>query len=147
MTIYHTFLDDSTVSGLETIQGIQNDGSEFGVGISNDISAGIVTATTFYGDGSNLTGISAGITSVTDFTTQNLTVSGIATIGIGTTNLETILNVNGNMIVSGITTIGIGSTSSPSNSQMSFELTNNTILTIRVKGTDGITRVGTVTLA
>ena len=29
MTIYHTFLDDSTVSGLETIQGIQNNGSEF----------------------------------------------------------------------------------------------------------------------
>ena len=37
MTIYHTFLDDSIEEGLETIQGIQNCGSEFGVGISSDI--------------------------------------------------------------------------------------------------------------
>jgi hypothetical protein len=50
--------------------------------------------------------------------------------------------------VSGITTLGLGSTSSPQlNSQMSFELTNNATLTIRVKGTDGVTRVGTVTLS
>ena len=38
MTIYHTFLDDSIEEGLETIQGIQNGGSEFGVGISSDIA-------------------------------------------------------------------------------------------------------------
>ena len=50
--------------------------------------------------------------------------------------------------VSGITTVGLGSTSSPQlNSQMSFELTNNTTLTIRVKGTDGMIRVGIVTLS
>ena len=50
--------------------------------------------------------------------------------------------------VSGITTVGLGSTSSPQlNSQMCFELTNNTTLTIRVKGTDGMIRVGIVTLS
>jgi hypothetical protein len=50
--------------------------------------------------------------------------------------------------VSGITTVGLGSTSSPQlNSQMSFELTNNATLTIRVKGTDGMIRVGIVTLS
>jgi len=50
MTIYHTFLDDSSAAGEETILGIQQDGSEFGVGISSDIvcnniSAGIITST------------------------------------------------------------------------------------------------------
>jgi hypothetical protein len=54
--------------------------------------------------------------------------------------------IKNNLIVSGITTIGIGSTSSPSNSSFSFELTDNATLTIRVKGTDGTVRVGIVTL-
>lgn len=45
MTRYHTFLDDSTSGGLETIQGIQQNGGEFGVGISSNINVGIVTAT------------------------------------------------------------------------------------------------------
>jgi hypothetical protein len=52
-----------------------------------------------------------------------------------------------NLIVSGITTVGLASTSSPSNSQMSFELTNNTTLTIRVRGSDGVVRSGIVTLS
>ena len=50
MTQYRTYLDGSTSAGQETILGIQQNGSEFGVGIStdvvcNNISAGIVTAT------------------------------------------------------------------------------------------------------
>ena len=50
--------------------------------------------------------------------------------------------------ISGIATVGLGSTSSPSlNSTMSFELTNNTTLTVRVKGTDGVVRTGTITLS
>ncbi len=59
MTIYHTFLDDSTVSGLETVQGIQNDGSEFGVGISSNIvcnnlnATGIITSTDGISNGTN----------------------------------------------------------------------------------------------
>jgi hypothetical protein len=58
------------------------------------------------------------------------------------------LDLSGNLNVSGITTLGLGSTSSPQlNSQMSFELTNNATLTIRVKGTDGMIRVGIVTLS
>ncbi|WP_438983665.1 hypothetical protein, partial [Vulcanococcus sp.] len=50
--------------------------------------------------------------------------------------------------ISGIATVGLGSTSSPSlNSTMSFELTNNTTLTVRVKGTDGVVRTGIITLS
>ena len=45
MTIYHTFLNDSIGEGSQTIQGIQNDGSEFGVGISPDISARTINST------------------------------------------------------------------------------------------------------
>jgi hypothetical protein len=50
MTQYRTYLDASTQAGQETILGIQQNGSEFGVGVStdvvcNNISAGIVTST------------------------------------------------------------------------------------------------------
>ena len=113
MTQYRTYLDASTQAGQETILGIQQNGSEFGVGVStdvvcNNISAGIVTAV-------------------------NLVVSGITT----TTNL----------IVSGIATVGLGTTSAPSNSQLTFELTSNTNLRIKVRGTDGVLRSANITLA
>ena len=57
-------------------------------------------------------------------------------------NFETI-----NFIATGISTVGLGTTSSPSNSQLSFELNSNTSLTIKVRGTDGVVRVGIVTLS
>ena len=48
----------------------------------------------------------------------------------------------------GKTTIGLGNTSTPpDNSQMSFELTSNTNLRIKVRGTDGVLRSGNITLA
>jgi hypothetical protein len=57
-------------------------------------------------------------------------------------------NIVGNTIITGITTIGLGSTSSPSvNSTMSFELTSNTNLRIKVRGTDGTLRSGNITLS
>lgn len=65
-------------------------------------------------------------------------------------NAEAVLAVsNSGVVHSGITTIGLTTTATaPSvNATMSFELTNNTTLTIRVKGTDGTTRTGTVTLS
>jgi hypothetical protein len=50
MTFYRTYIDDSTEVGQETILGIQEDGTEFGIGIStdvicNNVNAGIITAT------------------------------------------------------------------------------------------------------
>jgi hypothetical protein len=56
-------------------------------------------------------------------------------------NLET-----ENLLVTGISTIGLGTTSSPLNSQMSFELLDDETLTIKVTGTDGIIRIGTIEL-
>lgn len=56
MTQYRTYLDDSTQAGQETILSIQQNGSEFGVGVStdiicNNISAGIVTAAAYVATG------------------------------------------------------------------------------------------------
>jgi hypothetical protein len=72
---------------------------------------------------------------------------GIATIGIGSTVGAPTLDVRGNASISGIVTVGLGTTSSPSNSSMSFELTTNTSLIIKVRGTDGVLRSTTLTLA
>ena len=60
-----------------------------------------------------------------------------------------LIEVNRNINqISGIATVGLDSTSSPTiNSTMSFELTDNTTLTVRVKGTDGVIRTGIITLS
>jgi hypothetical protein len=69
-------------------------------------------------------------------------------IGIGTTTPTSKLQVIGTALITGITTVGLGTTSTPpSNSQMSFELTSDTNLRIKVRGTDGILRSGNITLA
>jgi hypothetical protein len=83
---------------------------------------------------------------------QPLQVSGGAyvsgNIGIGTTNPTSKLHVIGTALITGITTVGLGSTSTPpSNSQLSFELTTNTNLVIKVRGTDGLLRSANITLA
>jgi len=58
MTIYHTYIDDNVGLGSSTIAGIQTNGSIYGVGISsNGYFSGIVTASSFVGDGSGLTGV------------------------------------------------------------------------------------------
>jgi hypothetical protein len=51
--------------------------------------------------------------------------------------------------VSGITTVGIATTTPTLsvNATLSFELVNNTTLSIKVRGTDGVTRSGIVTLS
>jgi hypothetical protein len=69
-------------------------------------------------------------------------------VGVGTTNPSARFNVVGNSVFSGITTLGLTSTTSPTtNSTMSFELTDNNTLTVRVRGTDGVVRTGIVTLS
>ena len=84
-----------------------------------------------------------------DDTTRSV---GIATtslprIGIGTTNPSAKLHVNGDVIFTGITTISLGSTSNPpNNSQLSFELTSNTNLRIKVRDSSGVIRSANITL-
>tara|TARA_R110000868_G_scaffold125271_2_gene331099 strand:- start:948 stop:1943 length:996 start_codon:yes stop_codon:yes gene_type:complete len=69
-------------------------------------------------------------------------------IGLGTTNPTSKLHVVGSAIISGITTIGLANTSTPpNNSQMSFELTSDTNLRFKVRGSDGVLRSGNITLA
>lgn len=96
MTQFRVFIDDSSPAGQQTISGIQTQGSIYGVGISSNISAGIITGAKFFGDGSSLTNIVStgsgvqirdntslvGIASVIDFG-SNLSVtfsSGQATV-------------------------------------------------------------------
>jgi len=70
------------------------------------------------------------------------------TVGIGTTNPTSKLTVQGDVLVSGITTIGLGTTSTPPNTQqLSFELTSNTNLRFKVRGSDGVLRSGNITLS
>ena len=68
--------------------------------------------------------------------------------GITTITPVTRLNVNGSLVVSGVSTVGIASTSSlTANSTFSFELTSNTNLRVRVRGTDGVIRSTDLTLS
>jgi hypothetical protein len=69
MTQYRTYLDDSTAGGLETILGIQENGSEFGVGISSNFYVSGITT--------------LGVTTVTSFFANQLNVSGVSTFGLG----------------------------------------------------------------
>jgi len=51
-------------------------------------------------------------------------------------------------LITGIATVGLAATSTPpSNSQLSFELTSDTNLRIKVRGNDGVLRSANITLA
>lgn len=132
MTIYHTYIDDNVGLGSSTIVGIQTNGSTYGVGISsNGYFSGIVTASSFVGDGSRLTGIvntGSGIVIRDDGTIvgtaatvnfgANLSVSpisaGIVTVtgsGGNVTVTQTGYSCDNPITVIGGNTITIGSTS------------------------------------
>ena len=107
---------------------------QVGTAITMFGSSGIISASKYFGDGSNLTGIkgvsvefqaqttqtlfptlasSSGVSSIGIVTTGSDTLSfnpSTGSLGIGTTNPTSKLTVNGNVLVSGIATIGIGST-------------------------------------
>ena len=101
-------------------------------GIGPDISintTGIITANSFRGDGSQLTGLTAGVSISTNTTNQaqyltyvtgtgsttgfGVTTTGLVfnpstnNLGIGTTNPTSKLTVNGNVSITGVTTSGI----------------------------------------
>ena len=112
---------DANVTGILTAgQGVHVDGGDLKVGTAFTVSqTGIVTATSFYGDGSNLTGISAD--TVGDLANLFVGVSGISTLGTvkiangivtSTSGVVTYIGdgsqltgVSGN--VSGINTVGV----------------------------------------
>ena len=144
-------LGDVNIVGLATITNL------FVSGIS---TLGVTTTTDLTAKQLKVSGISTlGITTTTDLTAQSLVVSGVSTfnnniiqtsglVGIGTTNPTSKLHVVGSSLITGISTVGLGTTSTPpSNSQMSFELTTDTNLVIKVRGTDGLLRSANITLA
>lgn len=76
-----------------------------------------------------------------------ITINSGTSVGIGTTNPISKLHVVGDSLITGISTVGLGSTSTPpNNSQMSFELTSDTNLRIKVRGSDGVLRSADITL-
>lgn len=99
MTIYHTFLDDSG-AGAETILGIQQNGSEYGVGISTDIVCNNISAVIS----------TLGVTTTTNLTAKQLNVSGITTSSGGISNGTNTLSftVAGSNLT--LTVAGVGST-------------------------------------
>jgi hypothetical protein len=86
--------------------------------------------------------------SVTGIGTVTANVGVITAIsGITTITPVTELNVNGGLIVSGVSTVGLGTTSDLiENSTLTFELTSNTNLRVKVRGTDGVIRSANISL-
>ena len=104
----HTELDDVNVSGVSTFIGnINANGNIIGDNSTNITGINAVTATSFSGDGSALTGIAV----TANVRTGILDVTGIATfrsntlVGSGIT-----LSPDGDVFTTGITTIGSGIT-------------------------------------
>ena len=122
---------------------------QVGTAITMFGSSGIISASKYFGDGSNLTGIkgvsvefqaqttqtlfptlasSSGVSSIGIVTTGSGTLSfnpSTGSLGIGTTNPTSKLTVNGNVLVSGIATIGIGSTAIVLNGITGFITSSN----------------------
>jgi hypothetical protein len=90
MTRYYTFLDGSTPEGSETIQGVQNDGSEFGIGISSTIQIENVNILNFVGIGTTnpLQQLQVGTANSLGISTDGkvFVVTSNGDVGIGTTN-------------------------------------------------------------
>jgi hypothetical protein len=86
--------------------------------------------------------ISVEETELPDDPNENLIITGTINAPVISVGIASVTD----LIVSGISTIGLGTTSSPSNSQLTFELTSNTNLRIKVRGTDGILRFANITL-
>jgi len=129
--------------------------------ISGITTLGVTTTTNLTSQTLSVSGISTlqsttlvGTGTSTGTSGQVLQVAGISSgvyiggsVGIGITNPTSRLTVSGDTLISGITTVGLGVTSTPpSNSQLSFELTSNTNLRIKVRGTDGVLRTANITL-
>ena len=111
-----------------------------GVGTTKTINLGTGGATGSFTNINIGPGPSAGVGTVVINSGTNL--------GIGTTRPTSPLHVVGSTLITGITTVGLGTTSTPpSNSQLSFELINDTNLRIKVRGSDGVLRSANITLA
>jgi hypothetical protein len=126
---------------VETILDVKNDGNVkiFDVIDNNFLFAGITTTSPGDGDMFRIDTYNPPFIGTFPTVTPAIRVD-----KFGYTEISR--NVNQ---ISGITTVGIATTTTSLeiNATMTFELINNTTLTIKVRGTDGVTRSGIVTLA
>lgn len=138
-------LNSINVSGISTLGIVQ-------------ISSGIITATsgivTYYGDGSNLTGITAlgSVSIISDNTDQNQLIPFVTSfgstaifdasstfvfnsfsgnLGIGTTNPTSKLQVNGDVLITGVTTSSVFSSSSDKNLKENINTIENSLEIIK----------------
>ena len=95
------------LSQLASLLVVNDETRNIGIGTTNPISklhvVGDITATSFSGDGSALTGISGGSSS-SQFVTTAAGIHTLSNLGIGTTNPTSRLHVSGDVIVSGVVT-------------------------------------------
>lgn len=143
--------NDVYVGYKATPSGISSTGINGNLYVNGFIFGGFEN-TTFGGVsrfGDNTVEIDGDDNSITGVSTITANVGIITSIsGITTITPVTELNVNGGLVVSGVSTVGIASTSSLTvNSTLSFELTSNTNLRVRVRGTDGVIRSANLTLS
>ena len=148
----------STTSGALRVSG--------GVGIGKTLNVGgSVTATSFYGDGSNLTGIVTSIVAGNNITvsgsTGKVTINGslqwvttnagihtLSNVGIGTTNPTSALTVTGNVLITGISTLGITSATNLTSQQLNVSgistlgITSISNLTSQQLNVSGISTLG-----
>ena len=99
--------------------------------------SGIISATSFIGNGLGLTGIST-----TDTNYWNKTTAGIHTlskVGIGTTNPTSALTVAGDTLISGVTTSTGGFTSGIGNAGQITTVGNKLFFTVPGVGTTSLT--------
>ena len=97
-------------------------------------ATGVVTATSFSGDGSSLTGISAGYWQSTD-----VGINTLSSVGIGTTNPTEKLHVLGDARVTGILTVGTASvTIDGANNRIGIESSSPRVAIDVSQATDGI---------
>jgi len=159
---YATTSGVATISGYATTAGVATYSSSSGVsttvsgGFGSLIGLTVVGLTTLSVNSSidalRITQTGGGNALVVeDETNPDATpviVTGIGSVGIGTNSPVCLFHVQGDTLITGIATVGLANTSTPvNNSQMSFELTSDTNLRIKVRGTDGVLRSADITLA
>jgi hypothetical protein len=127
----NTFVTGFTYDDINTFTISDNSGSTFDASI-NVLSATTISATTYFGDGSNLTGISTGNTTITAYTYDNANTFTISDSSGSTfdasINIMTGLTINGDLNVNGTIsgeTLNLTSTPSNDNSQTQVLVRNN----------------------